>query len=89
MNPSTSGVSTLAPIDNSKRIQKEYFSVLNEIDKNEYIHNLITADDADMTTWFLLIEGPPGTPYEGGFFKLNIFFPENYPFRPPSVFFFT
>ena len=31
------------------------------------------------------ITGPPGTPYEGGTYKLRIKIPETYPFNPPKV----
>ena len=29
--------------------------------------------------------GPPGTPYEGGVFKLEIRIPSKYPFEPPKM----
>lgn len=35
------------------------------------------------------ITGPPGTPYEGGTFELNIKIPNNYPFQPPEIRFAT
>lgn len=35
------------------------------------------------------ITGPPGSPYEGGIFKLNITVTERYPFDPPQVIFAT
>ena len=31
------------------------------------------------------IAGPPGTPYEGGTFNVEIIVPETYPFTPPKV----
>jgi ubiquitin-conjugating enzyme E2 N len=33
----------------------------------------------------VMIEGPGGTPYEGGLFKLELFLPEEYPLEPPKV----
>lgn len=33
--------------------------------------------------------GPPGTPYEGGAFLLDIVIPDSYPFAPPKVKFIT
>lgn len=35
------------------------------------------------------IKGPPGTPYEGGVFHLELFLPEEYPMVPPKVRFLT
>jgi len=31
-----------------------------------------------------VIEGPPDTPYAGGFFQLQISVPDKYPFHPPQ-----
>eukprot|EP00961_Rhodomonas_salina_P138999 1870422-Rhodomonas_salina.1 len=32
-----------------------------------------------------VVQGPAGTPYEGGTFKLEILVPDRYPFEPPKV----
>ena len=37
----------------------------------------------------VMIEGPQGTPFEGGSFKLELFLPEEYPLKPPKVRFVT
>jgi ubiquitin-conjugating enzyme (huntingtin interacting protein 2) len=31
------------------------------------------------------IQGPMGTPYEGGVFEIDIHIPNNYPFEPPKM----
>jgi hypothetical protein len=36
-----------------------------------------------------VIQGPTGTPYEGGAFKLEILVPDRYPFEPPKIRFST
>jgi ubiquitin-conjugating enzyme E2 D/E len=43
----------------------------------------------DMYLWEGCIIGPDDTPYAGGCFKLNIAFPNDYPFKPPRVNFIT
>ncbi|KAI9889285.1 MAG: Ubiquitin-conjugating enzyme E2 1 [Vezdaea aestivalis] len=43
------------------------------------------VNDADLTHlkgWF---QGPPGTPYEGGTYHIDIVIPAEYPFRPPVM----
>ena len=42
-------------------------------------------DENDLTKWKGRVEGPKGTPFEGGYFHFKINIPENYPFEPPEV----
>merc|ERR1719251_843444 len=42
-------------------------------------------DDQDIFRWEVLIIGPSDTLYEGGFFKCHLYFPTEYPLRPPVL----
>ncbi len=39
--------------------------------------------------WVGTIGGPEGTPYAGLSYRINMRFPEDYPFGPPAIFFET
>ena len=44
---------------------------------------------SDPWTWSGVIMGPPKTPYEGAVFFVELYFPTEYPFRPPKIKFLT
>ncbi|XP_004437425.1 PREDICTED: ubiquitin/ISG15-conjugating enzyme E2 L6 [Ceratotherium simum simum] len=69
----------------SKRVAKE----LEDLQKNlpRYLQNLF-SDAADILVWHALLL-PEKPPYNLKAFKLRIDFPEEYPFRPPTVKFTT
>lgn len=46
-------------------------------------------DESNLHHWELSMKGPISTPYEGGKFALSLTFPENYPFKPPTILFKT
>ena len=41
--------------------------------------------DDELMHWEVTLIGPPGTPYQNGKFKLEIFFTSDHPFRPPKI----
>jgi ubiquitin-conjugating enzyme E2 R len=49
----------------------------------------VTCDDENMFKWTVAIFGPPGTIYQGGYFKAHLKFPTNYPYSPPTMRFMT
>jgi ubiquitin-protein ligase len=63
------------------RIQKELYEI-----NLEPPCNCKAAPKGDnLLEWVATIEGPPGSPYEGFLYFLDITFPLEYPFRPPKV----
>ena len=68
-----------------KRIRKE----LIDLEKNPIPGILAKPKEDDIHYWTASIEGPDNSPYEGGTFLLEIFFPQSFPFKPPRVKFLT
>ena len=67
------------------RINKELKILQNEANKN------VSAGPSgdNLFEWDGMIIGPTKTPYEGGMFRLKIYFPVDYPFKSPKVIFTT
>lgn len=65
-----------------KRLLVEYKNLTNDPPDG------ITAgpsNEDDMFVWEALIQGPEGTPFEGGIFPAELKFPRDYPLSPPSM----
>lgn len=66
----------------SKRLFQEYKHLTQDPPDG------ITAgplNEDDLFLWEALIQGPEGTPYEGGIFPAEIKFPKDYPLMPPVM----
>jgi ubiquitin-conjugating enzyme E2 G2 len=66
----------------SKRLFKEYKALSS--DPPEGITAGPISED-DMFLWEALIQGPEGTPFEGGVFPAELKFPKDYPLAPPTM----
>ncbi|EGV65585.1 Ubiquitin-conjugating enzyme E2 1 [Yamadazyma tenuis] len=69
-----------------KRIAKE----LEECKQDSHSGvSLKLNNETDLTHLTGVFKGPPGTPYEGGNFQVDINVPSEYPFKPPQMKFIT
>jgi ubiquitin-protein ligase len=81
-----------AQLDRSqwKRLKKEY----QNCQKSDKLPGCAIAPvggdvEANPLRWTATINGPSGSPYEGGEFTLDISLPHEYPYKPPLVIFAT
>jgi ubiquitin-protein ligase len=63
------------------RLNKE----LADLSSNPPENCTVSIVDNDISRWRVDINGPAGTPYEGGHFQLSLVLPQNYPFKPPEA----
>lgn len=66
-----------------RRIGKELADI--HADTQSQINAEPVGGHEDITHLRGSFSGPPGTPYEGGTYKIDIKIPTDYPFRPPVM----
>lgn len=69
-----------------KRISKELEECRQDSESGVSLELVNENDLTHLTGYF---KGPPGTPYEGGVFQVDIHIPNEYPFKPPQIKFLT
>lgn len=69
-----------------RRLQRELENISQDPSGNISAY---PENDNNLFKWRAILIGPPGTVYEGGVFNIRLFFPDEYPFRPPKVKFLT
>jgi ubiquitin-conjugating enzyme (huntingtin interacting protein 2) len=65
-----------------RRVAKEIKDIHTDTQSNIYAQPLVGDDLTHLKGSF---NGPPGTPYEGGTYYIDIRIPNEYPFRPPVM----
>lgn len=73
------------------KTMKRIMSDLKEIEDSKLGLDRIFVmyDDSNIGTVYAMIYGPEDTPYEFGYYFFKVVFPDNYPFSPPKVTYYT
>ncbi|OQD76099.1 hypothetical protein PENDEC_c005G03852 [Penicillium decumbens] len=69
-----------------KRIAKELAELVESPPEGISVE---LVDESNLYEWKVHMEGPEGSPYQGGDFILKMSLPTTYPFKPPTVSFAT
>lgn len=64
-----------------RRLTKELNALKKEPITNPKI--LVAPNESNILEMHYVIEGSPGTPYEGGVYHGKLIFPKDYPLKPP------
>jgi ubiquitin-conjugating enzyme E2 J2 len=67
----------------TRRLTRELLALRRDPIKSPRI--LTSPLETNILEWHYVIEGSPGTPYEGGYYHGKLLFPKDYPLKPPSV----
>ena len=68
-----------------RRIQVEYKKLKAAAEKDALNFTASPVSMDDLRHWKCTLDGPKGSPYEGGRFHLTMDFPEKYPYKAPKV----
>eukprot|EP00929_Paragymnodinium_shiwhaense_P119172 TRINITY_DN91050_c0_g1_i1.p1 TRINITY_DN91050_c0_g1~~TRINITY_DN91050_c0_g1_i1.p1 ORF type:complete len:1072 (-),score=296.13 TRINITY_DN91050_c0_g1_i1:111-3326(-) len=74
-----------APQARTLRLAKEMAGLLHMLPLCASSSVFVRVDEARQQLWRVLITGPDDTPYSGGCFIFDVYFPEDYPNHPPKV----
>ena len=67
------------------RLKKEY----KKLQKNPVDQIRAHPLENNLLEWHYVLDGPAGSPYEGGYYHGLLRFPPEYPFKPPSILMYT
>jgi len=67
----------------TRRLTKELLALKKEPINNPKI--TVAPNESNLLEMHYVIEGSPGTPYEGGIYHGKLIFPKEYPLKPPGV----
>lgn len=82
---STAAAETAAPQARTLRLAKELAGLGTQLPLSGSASVFVRVDSARQQLWRVLVTGPDDTPYSGGCFIFDAYFPPSYPMVPPQV----
>jgi len=76
---------SVAPADRVTRLGREISGLMKDLPLSSSSSVFVRVDDERMMVWRALITGPDDTPYAGGCFLFDLYFPPTYPAVAPQV----
>lgn len=73
----------------SPQIIRQVLKELQKITEDPLEGIKLQVNDADVTDIQALVDGPAGTPYAGGVFRIKLALGKDFPLSPPKAFFLT
>lgn len=70
---------------NGTRLRSE----LKKLQKTKIKGIRLIPNEDNLFEWKCILDGPDGTPYQGGTYAVRLKIPQDYPFHPPKAFFET
>ncbi|CCW72122.1 unnamed protein product [Phytomonas sp. Hart1] len=77
------------PTETKRRLMQNFRSLQKTINSGVSVGISAHPINGDLFHWRAVISGPENTPWEGGLFKLDLTFTDEYPMEPPKVRFLT
>ncbi|CAH1732580.1 ubiquitin-conjugating enzyme E2 J2-like [Aphis gossypii] len=69
----------------TRRLKQDYLRL-----KNDPVPHLIAEPNpSNILEWYYVVSGPDDSPYAGGHYLGRLVFPEEFPFKPPSIYMIT
>uniref|UniRef100_A0A914HFA5 Ubiquitin-conjugating enzyme E2 J2 n=2 Tax=Globodera TaxID=31242 RepID=A0A914HFA5_GLORO len=67
------------------RLKKDYQKLI----RDPVPYAIAAPLPSNILEWHYVVTGAPETPYEGGYYHGKLIFPQDFPFRPPSIYMIT
>lgn len=84
--PMAASSSSSSPsLEASSQCKTKLVQSYKEIIRDKSLNFTVVPDTSDILIWYIIFRGSVKTDYEGGQYILKLFFPFDYPLKPPNI----